>query len=477
MDRREFLALTAGLVLPRRGGKRRARRVLVVGAGLAGLAAADELSRAGMDVTVLEARAEPGGRVRTLRAPFADGLYAEAGALLVPETHHLVRAYVARFDLTLIPVVPRPGGELYQVRGRRLRVADGVEPAWPFDLTAAERALGLAGLWQRYVVSALDEIGDPASPGWPSPSLARYDAMTMGDFLRGRGASPDAVALLALGYLDLGGDGVETYSALSMLRDVALRRGNRRYAMIAGGNDRLPVAMAAGLGARVEYRTTVVRVEPGAGGAAVVAERDGAPVRLTADDLICALPPRVLASIEVAPDFSPARRAALRALASTSVTRVLVQTRTRVWERLGQPGSAVTDLATKWVWDATAAQPGRRGILDAHLGGAAARRLGALGDAERATRVLADLDRVYPGVRDEVEASVAVDWDADPHARGAYAWFRPGQLPSVTRVLAAPEGRVHFAGEHLAAASGWMEGALASGVRAAQAVLARASPG
>ena len=472
MDRRSFLALTGTAFLPRAAGQR-PHRVIVVGAGLAGLVAAWELLQAGADVTVLEARHVPGGRVRTLRAPFADGLYAEAGALHIPDSHHLVRRHAGALGLRLVAVPPEPAGELYYVRGRRILVGNDAAESWPFDLTPEERMLGLAGMWARYVGSALDEIGDPTTPGWPDPALSRYDGMTMAELLRARGASPGAVELLGLGYLDLGGDGVDTYSALSMMRDLALRRGSRRYWAIAGGNDQLPVAMAARLGARVCYGTPVIRIEPGAHAAAVVTRPDGESEsqRWVADHVICTAPPPVLARVDVAPAFSPARRAAIAAIAATSVTRVLFQTRTRFWHAQHLPGSAVSDLPIKWVWDATAAQPGVRGILDVHLGGSDARRLAALPHS-RLERVVAHLERVYPGAGAQVEAAVALDWDAEPWARGAYAWFRPGQLTSLMRSLAAAEGCVHLAGEHLSSASGWMEGALESGLRAARDVLA-----
>jgi monoamine oxidase len=470
MDRRAFLALTAARAA---GAARHRPRVIVVGAGLAGLVAARELVRAGADVTVLEARDAPGGRVRTLREPFADGLYAEAGALLIPDSHHLVRRQAEEVGVRLVRVTPEPPGELYHVRGRR--ILPGAAPeSWPFDLTPEERALGPVGMWERYVVGALDALGDPTAPGWPEPALARHDAVTMAEFLRARGASPEAVALLALGYLDLGGDGVDTYSALSMLRDLALRRGSRVFWTVAGGNDRLPAAMAAPLGERIRYRAPVIRIEPGERTATVVSREDGGHRRRVADHVVCTLPPPVLSRLEVTPDFSPARRAAIAAIAATSVTRVFFQTRTRFWRSARLPASAVSDLPIKWVWEATAAQPGARGILDAHVGGADARRLAALAPSERIRRVLTYLERVYPGAAPHVEATAALDWDAEPCARGAYAWFRPGQLTSLVPSLTGPEGRVHLAGEHLSSASGWMQGALESGLRAARAVLAAA---
>jgi monoamine oxidase len=471
LDRRSFIALTGAALVPRAVAAQRPRRVIVVGAGLAGLAAAWELTQAGADVTVLEAREAPGGRVRTLRAPFPDRLYAEVGALHIPESHRLVLQHAEQLGLRLVPVTPEVAGELYYVRGRRIVAGpDGAE-SWPFDLTPAERTLGLAGMWARYVGGALDDIGDPTTPGWPGPALAHYDRMTMADLLRARGASPDAVTLLALGYLDLGGEGIDTYSALSMLRDLALRRGNPRLWAVAGGNDQLPAAMAARLNGRIWYGAPVLRIEPGAGTAAVVTRQDGGSRRWVADHVICTLPPPVLARMDVAPAFSPARRAAIAAIAATSVTRVLVQTRTRFWRAQRWPASAVTDLSIKWVWDATATQSGARGILDAHVSGAAARRLAALPPSERVRHVVAHLDRVYPGVRAQVEATATVDWDAEPWARGAYAWFRPGQLTSVMRPLAAPEGGIHLAGEHMSSASGWMQGALESGLRVARDVL------
>ena len=89
--------------LERRGA---AKKVLIVGAGLSGLSAAYELTQAGHDVTVLEAQTRPGGRVYTLRAPFSDGLYAEAGAMYIPDSHYLTLHYVQLFDLPLEPTVP-----------------------------------------------------------------------------------------------------------------------------------------------------------------------------------------------------------------------------------------------------------------------------------------------------------------------------------------------------------------------------------
>src|SRR5918995_568499 len=134
MRRREFLnaaaaAALAAWRLPRSpfqepGLQRRdpSKRIIIVGAGLAGLSAAYELTQAGHHVTILEARTRPGGRVHTLRDPFPDGLYADTGAARVPNHHHFTIGYAELFGLTLDPFEPPDTASVYYVRGQRLRV-------------------------------------------------------------------------------------------------------------------------------------------------------------------------------------------------------------------------------------------------------------------------------------------------------------------------------------------------------------------
>ena len=139
MRRRDFLKQTAlaaaALCAPSRTtsafgqrslDRRRApKKVIIIGAGLAGLSAAYELSQEGHDVTVLEARTRPGGRVHTLRDSFAEGLYAEAGATRIPNHHHFTLKYAELFGLTLDPFEPPDLPSVYHVRGKRIQVTSG----------------------------------------------------------------------------------------------------------------------------------------------------------------------------------------------------------------------------------------------------------------------------------------------------------------------------------------------------------------
>ncbi len=189
LDRREFLTFSAsagaalyGAPLDLRTGspkpmerKGAAKRVIVVGAGLAGLSAAYELTQAGHDVTILEAQMRPGGRVLTLREPFSDGLYAEAGAARFPDTHDLTLKYVELFDLTLDQFYPsEQTAKQYSTqyyRERRITIEPGEEvdllSRAPVELQPEEKKLGYSGLWGKFTPPELEELGDPAAPGWP----------------------------------------------------------------------------------------------------------------------------------------------------------------------------------------------------------------------------------------------------------------------------------------------------------------------
>lgn len=465
------LRIAAGCAAPR---DRPPARVLVAGAGLAGLAAAHELVKRGHDVTVVEARERPGGRVHTLR-DFDDGLHAEAGAVYVPDTHFHTIGYCRELGVELVPAGSRArggAGERYFVRGRSVAVRGGRAETWPLPLRADEQGLAPELLIARYLDPVLDEIGDPLHPAWPSAAALAYDGVSMGTLLRRRGASDGAVALMRLGYMDEWGDGIDAVSALFLLRDLALRRGIAETSMIAGGSDRLPYALAARLGSRIRYGAAVTAIEQDAGSVRVEVIERGTHRLLEADRLVCAIPFSVLRDVRVSPPFSGGKRRAVEGLRATSVTRVYLQLRERCW---GATDAAIpTDLPMMYALDATFAQPGRRAVFEALMTGRAARRAAVLSQDERIAWVREQAERIHPGLTSRFEHGASYAWDEDRWARGDYAWFAPGEMRGYLPHLASAEGRVHFAGDHTSAQPGWMQGALASGIRAAEEVHAAA---
>ena len=440
--------------------------VVVLGGGLAGLAAALTLDRAGVDVQLLEARERVGGRVLTLRAPFDDGLYAEAGGEFILAAHRVVRDFLSSYGLDLDPLTDGPrifsiGGQIR--RGRSLEeLSDEVRQ----DAERLERAT--SDLARR--------VPDPGR-AWDSPGADELDGRSLAAWLDERRLDPLArIERDVWTTVDYGVE-AEQLSLLQYARDERLLLEESDAADRAGGGmDRLPAAMAADLGARVQLGTAATGLSRDEGSVTVRYRRDGRDGAIGAGYAVVALPCTVLRSLDVQPPFDAARRRAVDGLGYGSVVKVLLQFRRRFWRDAGLSGRTLVDAPTYTTYDATEGQPGQRGILAFYTAGRLATELARLSEEERLTRCLGLLELVYPGCGADLERGVSTAWDADLTTLGAYSHVRSGDLTRFGPVLAAPEGRVHFAGEHTDRWQATMNGALASGVRAAEEILARLAP-
>jgi monoamine oxidase len=463
-----FPRLTFAEPPPEPGGPK--KKVIVVGAGFAGLAAAWELVQLGHDVTVLEAQTRPGGRVYTLRSPFSDGLYAEAGAISYSEScRHMVR-YVKGFGLTGTPLGPR-GNPVYHLHGRRLSWKPGEKPEWPYDLSPGEQGQSLAQLIVKYF-SVVEKIGDPGDPAWRPDAFKDWDQVTLAGWLKGQGASAAAVELLGNGVW--WGHGWSEVSALHrIVSDVGLFLMSARVYTIEGGTDLLAQAFAKALRERIWYGAPVTEIEQTADGVRVACEQRGVRHAFTADRAVCAVPVPTLRRIRFTPGLPPAKRQIVDSLEHSPVTRVFLQSRRRFWADRGEAGGAATDLPIDLVSEhpfVRGKDAGPRGILECHMRGAQAQAAGVLDEEGRFAFTLGELEKVHPGFRDHFEGGASYAWHDDPWAGGGYAWWKPGQMTAWVPELARAETRIHFAGDHTSWLSRTMEGALESGNRAAREV-------
>lgn len=443
---------------------RREGRVVVVGAGLAGLVAGHELRRRGHEVVLLEARARPGGRVVTLREPFADGLYAEGGAIGISESHDWSLRYVRDFDLSLEPAFPDAARVLYLAGADRIPVEAAPLDAPSVALSPEERALGLGGMFAKYFGPALAELGTPTGLDATSPAFAAYAGTSLEAYLTGQGASAGAVSLLRLGLFDAYGDGIGSYAAATALRAEFF---NPRWFRIAGGSDRLPYAIAATLSDEIRYGAPVVRIEHDRESARVICRQGAAYESVAADYVVCTLPFSVLRHVEIAPVLGPEKRHAVDRLGYTSASRVLLQASVATWgaDLGGGMGLALED-GVQW-WDQAPWSSGARAVLQTSTTGETARRLDRLDERERLRWAIDRADATFPGTQSAVETGCSISWDDDEWARGGYSWLAPGEPVSLWPHCATPEGRIHFAGEHTSAWPATMQGAIESGHRAA----------
>ena len=473
MSRRNFLrsaasALAAACV-PRARAAARPQRVAVVGAGMAGLVAAYELMRAGHTVSLHEARERCGGRIRTRRNAFGDGLYVEEGAIDFGDGYTLIEQYLTQFAIPRAAPAPSAKAaeaEVYYVSGKRYLSAAGREPDWPYALSPSERRLGRRGLWEKYGHPAEAVLDEPFGSHSLSRAARALDARSVAELARRAGASDAAVLLMRQNFL--GAD----YEHVSALEDLLWQRfldRSRTWSRLEGGNERLPQAFAERLGPRVFYGAQLRAFSQERDGVRLTFSHGGAQQQVNAERAVIAIPFSVLRGVEFGDALARHKRTVVEKLRYESVTCVQLHARHRFWHQAGLKGQASTDLPIGTVLDASAGQHGEAGILVTQATGGASRRLAALTPAERLSFALENVGRVYPGMGEAYAGGSSVCWDQEPFALGGWAYYAPGEMNSLFPHVAVPDGRIHFAGEHTASTA-FAEGAAQSGLRVAQEI-------
>ncbi|MDX2176597.1 MAG: FAD-dependent oxidoreductase [Candidatus Sumerlaeia bacterium] len=448
--RRQFLRLLAAAVafgptFRAPAGGARGRRVLVVGAGLAGLAAARSLRASEAEVLVLEARARIGGRVWTDRSL---GAAVDLGAAWIhgPKGNPIAR--LAKDAGAATVKTDWDSMRLFAPDGRPLG-DDALERAWHH----AERAF-----------AALEKARRGASP-----ELSVADALER--YLRS--ADLDAEARQDVRWV-LGSEIELSYA--TDLADLSLASLNEDDGFDGGdwifpdGAGRLASHLADGVDVRLSHRVAAVRQ----GGDRVQVETDRGTFE--GDRCLVTLPLGVLAAGSVAfdPPLPEGMLASLRRLRMGVLNKVAMRFAKPFWDptlhTFGRMPGAADEPQTGFL-PLTPANGSR--VLVALRAGSAARSMERLTDGQLADEVLAELRKCHGATVPEPEAMVATRWAGDEFALGSYSVIPPGAAAEDRDALAAPHGRVHFAGE--ATHRGYpstMHGAYLSGLREADRIAA-----
>jgi monoamine oxidase len=414
----------------------RPKKIIVIGAGLAGLTSAYELTKAGHDVAVLEARNRAGGRVLTLR-DFADGLYAEAGGEWVEHNHDYILKYIEEFGLGLYRGSFRDAEPLnFSPRSRQ-----------PHEKLQS-------------IIKQIKPFEDK------NPSRAEYDRISFYELLRQINAPQEMIDQMQREVSNLMAINIESISALHLLSEFALPE-TRASFRIAGGNDSVPKSLASELRERIFYSRPVVRIEHGASNVQVTFLENGSPQKITADRLILAAPFTCVRRMELAPALSQQKMKAIESLGYGQILKAPLQFRERFWLRAKGDARKSLEGMIGSVYEASGGQPGPRGLLVAYIPDKSGMEIAGLRADERLAGVLAKVSEIHPQTRRYFEGGVVKWWQEDEWAGGAYAYFRPGEAAGIRPAIALAEGRIHFAGEHTAGWQGYMNGAIESGHRAA----------
>ena len=431
--------------------------VLVLGAGLAGLAAARRLVAAGREPLILEARPRVGGRTYTNTA-LPDR--PEFGALEVGSSYLRVRALAEEFGLSIHPTDWRWLRQLtLHVNGETLNAED-----WPDSpankLVGEERAVSPGRLQAHYLGKA-NPLKQTA--GWDGPQWLAEDR-SVSTVLREQGASDEALRLI-----DVAGNHNHSseVSALGPWRSALAFSQETGTGHFAEGSGALAAAMAEQLRPHLRLSSVITEMRQDAEGV-LVRLLDGGAV--SARHCICTLPLPTLRTMPLHLPLSDAQRQAFAEVPYTKVTVAFFDAEP-FWERDGLPPTMWTDTPMERFFPRISADGETCIGLKAFINGRGAGAVDALDEAGFERLALSTLERIRPASRGKVYYLGRHRWGADPFAGGAYAAWSPGKVAAQRLAVRQPAGPVHFAGEHTAADAPGMEGAVRSGERAAEAII------
>ncbi|WP_235683429.1 flavin monoamine oxidase family protein [Mycolicibacterium fluoranthenivorans] len=436
-------------------------RILVVGAGLAGLTAALDLVAAGAEVTVLEARDRVGGRIHGV--PMPGGVMADGGAAYLGARHTELLALVGEHGLRLVPAT-MIGDSTFLLSGRRTTSAsrmpplDAVALGGMFDrLDELVADVRPDAPWQSSHAGALDRL---SVASWLAQEVRHPDARTFFPLFLGEmmAADPAAISVLHMAFYLRSGGGVRYLNAFE---------GGAQEWRIDGGAQLLCQALAERLGARVRLGQPVCAIDQSAGDVVVQCDPEsGARSRYRADRVVLAVPPLLAQRIEFRP--------ALRALRATAVTgrgcavKVQLGYPAPLWREFGLSGWSVSTNGPLLSTVDDSPPDGSAGVLTGFVTGAAATAFSALSATAQRDAALAHIGRIFPQLPAPTQCTVT-DWLAEKYSRGCYAaLFGPGDWLNLGPTLTEPHGHVHWCGTETSLEFfGLMEGAIRSGRRVA----------
>lgn len=438
-------------------------RVVVVGAGMAGLTATRLLRAGGADVELIEAGTRAGGRARSLTSPFAGGRVVETGAEWVDTDHHRMIDLLRRSGIEL----SSRGQEWTAIRrylfheGRLL----GADQLVDLDRSVDDQLGALDDAFETIGAG----IADPARPDL-HPDAALHDARSVADLMADLDLGPLATLFAQR---NTQGEFAEEPSKVSALF-VAQQRaqmvaagveGVVRAHRVVGGLSSLVRCLVDDLGvASITFGETVEAVAWSDDGVEVLTDRR----TLAADHVVFACSVVPMRSIRFDPVLPPDFGRAVAELGYGTVTKTAVQFAEHAWPH----GYATTDLASQRIYETTEDQGDGPPVLMAYTGGDGGRRLAEHDEVARVATVVGDIRTMY-GVDAPAIASTSRAWSIEPRFGGAYAAYRPGQVTAFWQSLREPCGPIHLAGEHVATWTGYLEGAVESGETVAARLLGR----
>ena len=445
-------------------------RVVVVGAGLAGLSAAESLLAGGAEVTLIEAEQRFGGRTRTIHDSYVGGQYAESGAEWVDSIHWRMLDLMQRFDIeTLGERMPWSTIRRWVYWNGLRHTGGDIEKLEPHVVEAIE-------LYDNLCEGPVATMSDPSQPQL-HPDAALLDSRSLADLIRESDLGPVGRLFARRNAQGEFASEPDKVSALFVAQQRAFEKSEVQRqgignlsSRVKGGVSQIAEALGRDLiqhpRLTLKLGCSLTSVEQTSDGVVVGCLNSEGKFEVAASHLVlaCSLVP--LRNVEFRSEIPAALREAMWGLGYGAITKTAVQFANREWDS----GYGTTDSLSQRLYDPSVDQDGESGIVMAYCGGDGGRELATQSEAERIDAMTTDMRNIH-GITAPSTGAFSRAWSIEPNFGGAYATYEPGQVTRFWDVLRQPWGRVHLSGEHVATCTGYMEGAVESGRNVADRIL------
>ncbi|MFC0274965.1 FAD-dependent oxidoreductase [Metabacillus herbersteinensis] len=456
------------------------KKVIILGAGIAGMSAAYELGKAGYDCKLLEARDRTGGRNWTIRksteeteisgvkqtSKFDKGLYMNAGPARIPQ-HHVTLDYCKELGVEL-EVFANSNDFSYHYQ----------ENSGPLSSQKIRKGAIKADT-RGYISELLAKVADKSALDL---QLSKEDITRLTAYLKGEGdLSLDYTykGSSRRGYMELPGAGhqpgtLETPFAFKellqsgMMNSISGDYSFQQQPMMfqpVGGMDQIPKALESKLPGKITFGAEVQEIRQSADGVRIVykTKNNGKTKEITGDFCICTIPLPVLKNIPA--DFTTQMNNAIKSINYATTGKIGLQFKNRFWEQddriLG--GITTTNMDISQIWYPSNDFLSQKGVLVGYYNfGQNAIDYGNLSLSQRQTRALSQGRKIHPQFAKEFESAFSVAWHKIKYNQGGWAEYSASDRKNYYPILNEPQGRIHLAGEHLSYLTGWMAGAFES---------------
>ena len=497
-------APASALSLPGNGRQNdgKGRKVIILGAGLAGMTTAYELGKLGYDCTVLEARSRSGGRVWTIRGgtketelgggtnqtcQFGDGLYFNGGAARIPHHHQLTLQYCRELDVPL--QIFNGNNEAAYLYNDRPTENTGTDALANKRLRIKEYHNDMRGYTAELLAKALDQSA-------LDRQLTKEDVERLVDFLKNEGDLNTAHLYKGTnrrGYKTKSepgagtkpGDMTDPFGLTDLLRSgfmqpVFYNVGDYMYEQQTtllqpvGGMDAIPKALEKKLAGKIVFNAPVSELRKTENGVRVVYQSAGKPVEISGEFCVCTLPLPMLKNLES--DLSGTIKRAADFVPYIKTGKIGLQFKRRFWEEDDwiYGGISRTNMDINQIWYPSYGFQGKKGVLIGYYNFySRAEAVGAMPVAERERLALTQGVKIHPQYPVEFENSFSLAWHRVPYSGGGWATYDDSTRKKYYPSLMEPDGNIYFAGEHTTYLTAWMAGAFTSAHRTVEAIHAR----